>query len=65
MAITVKLGVLSVALVLAIFAGTAYSRSKVITLDEDNWDMMLEQEWMVELYVVSKSLGRLPSLSRQ
>ncbi|XP_034243920.1 thioredoxin-related transmembrane protein 1 [Thrips palmi] len=50
MAISVKLGVLSVALVLAIFAGTAYSRSKVITLDEDNWDVMLEQEWMVEFY---------------
>lgn len=54
MAISVKLGAL--AFVLALFAGTAYClRSKVITLDEDNWEVMLEDEWMVELYVVSKS----------
>lgn len=50
MAIPVKLGILSAALVLTLFTGVAYSRSKVITLDEDNWDMMLEQEWMVEFY---------------
>lgn len=37
-------------LLLIVFANICYSRkSKLIELDEDNWQDMLQGEWMVEL----------------
>jgi len=33
------------------------TKSRVITLDEDNWEQMLEGEWMVKLWVFCRRFG--------
>lgn len=49
---SIKMNVITIlCTVLLLFGGTysASSDSKVISLDEDNWRALLENEWMVEL----------------
>lgn len=40
-------------LLLVFYTNVAQSRNKVIDLHEENWEQMLKDEWMVELYVDS------------